>query len=180
MITSSRLRIGRVIGALLSSGSFTLLSACGDGRIPAEKLPAHGESCREFPCRGDLSCHEGTCMTREERDARVDAANLKAAAASAPPPVGAGSGRLPFSVKVRRSKDKEAFAQCAADERLVGGGCSGYTNSKVHSSSPEGFAENDTLGARWRCLDEFTAFAMCMWVPPAEAPTDRPGAPSSR
>lgn len=171
MFEPPRAWIGGTIAGLIALHSLTLLLACGDGRSPPEKRPGLGESCHDVPCRGDLSCHENTCVTREERDAREDAATMKEVAATALPPVGANSGRVPFSVKVRRSKGNDAFAQCAADERLVGGGCDGFEVTRTLTSRPEGFSENDTLGARWRCLDHYTAFAMCMWIPPAEAPT---------
>ena len=145
----------------------------GDTSTPNELKAAHGQSCANWgECQRDLECHEGTCVTTDERRDRDEQRTLKEAAATAPPPVTGQSGRVPFSVKVRRSRDQsESFAQCAADERLVGGGCTGYQRVGSHGSSPEGFSEDDTLGARWRCTDGFTAYALCMWVPMVTART---------
>ena len=79
----------------------------GDTSTPNELKAAHGQSCANWgECQRDLECHEGTCVTTDERRDRDEQRTLKEAAATAPPPVTGQSGRVPFSVKVRRSRDQ--------------------------------------------------------------------------
>lgn len=78
-------------------------------------------------------------------------------------------------VKVRTaSADDHAFAACRPDERLLGGGCSGGhegEDTRHLRSWPDGFTEDDTLGARWYCLGtgRVNAFALCQQPAPPVA-----------
>lgn len=156
------------LGAMtvLSLGFAVFVLLRGETEIPDEQLADHGQPCKVFDCRRPYHCSEGVCATGDEIRARTEARLAKEATATALPPVAGAGGRVPFSVKVRRSSDGgESFAQCAADERLVGGGCDGSVVIRTITSAPEGFSEQDTLGARWRCNSQYTAYALCMWVP---------------
>lgn len=134
-----------------------------------------GDPCqRERDCRGPLSCVANRCLSFEDARVHSEQQAYLAAKATALPAVGGDPGRLPYSVKVRRvSGEGPTAAQCAVDERLVGGGCSMSSRKDwSYLSHPEGFGEQDTLGARWFCAngsrsDSVSAYALCMWVPPA-------------
>lgn len=145
-----------------------------------------GEACKEdWECQRSLHCgEEGVCISYEVARERFDARRVQEAKSTAPPPV--TGPRVPFSVKVRRidGKGNSIYAQCAANERLVGGGCLwGSSSDGIHilEDGPESYTEDDTLGARWRCGWNCTdcslqAYALCMWVPPEPAAPVEPAA----
>jgi hypothetical protein len=109
-------------------------------------------------------CFGGKCVTPQVRDNQLTKQSGVAIPTEKP---AVGGDR----VRVRTTSGVGTiFAQCAANERLTGGGCKGgddcMSDSKCRfiRSYPGGAAADDTLGGRWYCSGPYgtvSAFALC-------------------
>ena len=140
-----------------------------------------GEPCDfDSDCAAGYVCFRGTCNTTQKRD---DVLTAQSGVGSAPIERPSAGGER---IKVRVTNGEGLiFAACAANERLVGGGCKGghdcasESECKYIRSYPASFGPDDTLGARWNCTGAkgtMQAYALCQETTPststAPAPTD--------
>ncbi|MBP9205960.1 MAG: hypothetical protein KBG28_18435 [Kofleriaceae bacterium] len=156
-----------------------LMAAIAAGAAGCKGRRGLGHPCGDSgDCEAPLACRRGRCAVGEQA-ARDMLTQAGAVDDTAERPMLAGP-----KVKVRwATAENYVFAACQPRERLLGGGCSGGQDGEDSHhlrSWPDGFSDDDTVGARWYCMGSgaVNAYALCQQALEPPAAVDAAVAPT--